>query len=404
MTFDTQSTPIWKIPFPAVTICPQSKSNHSIFKLTNFFMKKKFKKSERKSLYALAHVCDYDDMLLHDLEYPVTKSSVLNDLKKISLNLEEVIYRTKFTGLWKSDDSEFYEMFTNEGICYSFNLLDYKYLFNSNIDTTQKMPKHNGRYENATKWCLQDGYEDYNVDSYPYRAMLSGVDAGLSLELKSLADDIDTICGNTVDGFKIALHTPGEFPRFEKHFFQIPFGQNLMLSVKPQVITTSENLNLYSPQKRQCYFDGEKRLKYFKMYSQSNCEFECLTEYTKAICGCVKFSMPHSKDTRVCNTATDIDCYRLTNSYFYIQHINDVLKDTEQEDKNKKQIPNHFDEYYIGELELENVNETYIKLKSYSSENRCNCLPACTSLQYDAEISQNLLNVDIVMMNGFENK
>lgn len=44
--------------------------------------------------------------------------------------------------------------------------------------------------------------------------------------------------------------------------------------------------------RRQCYFDEERHLKFFKVYSETNCELECIANYTLSICGCVKFSMP----------------------------------------------------------------------------------------------------------------
>jgi amiloride-sensitive sodium channel len=62
--------------------------------------------------------------------------------------------------------------------------------------------------------------------------------------------------------------------------------------VKPQMITTSKNLDQYHYDRRNCYFGHEKELKYFKFYTQSNCELECLTNFTRQECGCVKFSMP----------------------------------------------------------------------------------------------------------------
>lgn len=40
VTFATTETPIWKIPFPAVTICPEVKSDPSIFNYSDIFLKK----------------------------------------------------------------------------------------------------------------------------------------------------------------------------------------------------------------------------------------------------------------------------------------------------------------------------------------------------------------------------
>lgn len=42
----------------------------------------------------------------------------------------------------------------------------------------------------------------------------------------------------------------------------------------------------------QFFVFNEGTLKYFKEYTQRNCELECLTDHTLKKCGCVKFSMP----------------------------------------------------------------------------------------------------------------
>ena len=83
-----------------------------------------------------------------------------------------------------------------------------------------------------------------------------------------------------VQGFKILLHTPGEIPRVSKQYFRVPLNQEVVVSVKPNMITTSEGLIGYAPNRRQCYFNDERQLKFFKVYTQSNCELECLANFT----------------------------------------------------------------------------------------------------------------------------
>lgn len=394
VTFDTDATSIWQIPFPAVTICPQSKSNHSKFKLAQLLNKIKYSSKERKSLYALAHVCIRRHPLFSfkNLGTPIKNQDVIKDLINIALDPMEIFKNIQIMDFFE-DRKHFYEMFTNEGICFSYNLLDYKLLFNDIIDDSQQMPKHRGRFKKFTNWSLEGGYQGFSRHSYPFRALASGIKGGLSFDLKSLVADIDLICGNTVDGYKLALHTPGEFPRFEKHYIQIPFGQYVMLSVMPRVITTSEKLRNYSPHKRQCFFDGEKPLKFFKMYTQSNCELECETEYTNSVCGCVKFSMPHSNDTKVCDSKAGIKCTNEALSFFKIQNIVNILKKEEQ-NLNGNFVVDNFEDL---EIDTFSINDS-------RTERQCDCLPACTSLQYDAEISQTLLNIDIMSKNGLENE
>jgi hypothetical protein len=44
--------------------------------------------------------------------------------------------------------------------------------------------------------------------------------------------------------------------------------------------------------RRQCYFAGERHLKFFKLYTKANCELECMTNLTLRYCNCSAFYMP----------------------------------------------------------------------------------------------------------------
>ncbi len=44
--------------------------------------------------------------------------------------------------------------------------------------------------------------------------------------------------------------------------------------------------------RRQCYFDGERQLKFFQIYTKANCKLECLTNMTLRYCRCSAFFMP----------------------------------------------------------------------------------------------------------------
>lgn len=72
-------------------------------------------------------------------------------------------------------------------------------------------------------------------------------------------------------------------------------------------------------------------------------------------CGCVKFSMPRDADTPVCG-AKSVTCY------------------------NEAEDDHLWQEFYDG----------LSKASSYAhgGNTECNCLPSCTSISYDAELSQ----------------
>lgn len=142
---------------------------------------------------------------------------------------------------------------------------------------------------------MEDGYFDVDINdnsTYPYRVFGSGSRVGLFNLLRLADKDRDFECRGPIQGFKVLLHNPGEPAQLSQHYFRVPLSQEVMISVKPQVIITADNLLDYTPERRQCFFNRERSLKFFIMYTQRNCEIECLANHTKSECGCVKFSMP----------------------------------------------------------------------------------------------------------------
>ena len=81
-------------------------------------------------------------------------------------------------------------------------------------------------------------------------------------------------------------------PRVREQYLRVPLNQELVVRVIPNMMTTSEGLRGYSPHRRQCYFPSERHLRFFKVYTQSNCALECLTNFTLHLCSCAAFYMP----------------------------------------------------------------------------------------------------------------
>lgn len=107
------------------------------------------------------------------------------------------------------------------------------------------------RNRNVTsKWNLESGYEktiDSEPQIYPYRVFGAGARAGLFALLRLYEHNLDYICKGPVQGFKILLHQPGEFPQVSKQYFRVPLLQEVLVSVKPNMMTTSAGLLNYNP-------------------------------------------------------------------------------------------------------------------------------------------------------------
>lgn len=110
---------------------------------------------------------------------------------------------------------------------------------------------HDGfAYHQAPKesaWTLESGFESVNFSAYPNRVLAAGSRAGLFVLLSLYDQELDYMCRGPVQGFKILLHTPGELPRVSKQYFRVPTLQEVIVSVRPQMMQTSENLKDYSP-------------------------------------------------------------------------------------------------------------------------------------------------------------
>lgn len=129
-------------------------------------------------------------------------------------------------------------------------------------------------------WSIDSGYQTTSLETYPRRVLGIGTNSGLNLILQMRQVDLGDECWSQVEGFKVVLHNPGEIPRLSRKFFRVPLSKEIELNVKPVMITTSEGLASYSPERRQCFFSNEGDLKFFRIYTQYHCELECLATYT----------------------------------------------------------------------------------------------------------------------------
>lgn len=207
----------------------------------------------------------------------------------------------------------------------------------------------NGMVHNNTSsfWTLDKGYSSTDSQVYPRRVLGLKIRDGLTILLKQDEKDQDFVCHGPVQGFQVFLHNPAELPRVLKQSFMVPLKKAFKINVKPNILKTSEDLASYTPERRKCYYNDERQLKFFKVYTQNNCEIECLANFTLEACGCVKFSMPRDKNTEIC-PQSQMKCY--------------------------------------NEAEVEQKRIKRLKISTEREKADCNCLISCTSISYDADI------------------
>ncbi|XP_045775145.1 pickpocket protein 28-like [Maniola jurtina] len=363
---------IYKIPFPAVTVCPERKIKSSVFSFTQYNdlyeNNKTYGNFTEKQLHMYQDmnlICDFDTKL-EGQRFSLGNETVSN-IRKASPELSSVILRCNWKGKGRWCQKMFTPILTEEGVCYTFNTIGPEDLFQTdNLNTDYKYMYSLSRTR-LNGWTPKEGYaRDAPETTYPERSIGAGAKAGLKLFLGEDVEGLDTACMGMVSGFKILLHHPTELPRLSQQYIRIPIYEEVTIAFTPKKIVTSNGLRVFPPDRRQCYFTGERNLKYFKLYTQSNCEFECLTNFTYARCGCVGFSMPHGPDMKICNIGSR-NCSNNAEIELYLLRVN-------------------------SKLEPGSSNVTVEE--AIQVANDCMCLSTCTSISYESEISQLELDTD----------
>lgn len=147
---------------------------------------------------------------------------------------------------------------------------------------------------NLSDWNLETGYKTKSSgEDYPRRIFSALKKSGIRVDLRAYDEDIEYVCsGYDVPGYTFYVHTPGTAVQLEDLSVDVSHSEAVQISIKPKLITTSDGLRNYRIDQRKCFFNSERKLNFFQLYSQSNCEIECLTDYTLQDCGCVMFFMP----------------------------------------------------------------------------------------------------------------
>lgn len=242
----------------------------------------------------MGQICANKPIWLHDNTYMNDYQKFLQNIKKVGTSFLK-INNCKFLDE-ENCDQLFAEILTRDGICYTFNGLDSREVYRAeNID-----PEFfDYKSHRASQWSLETGYESDNKNLYPQRVPTATTITGLEMSLASLFSQQDYVCQGSYEGFKVYIHEPGDIPQTSHQKIFVPAGQLVTISVKPQMMETSEQLRNYLPSRRQCYFNNERYLRFFKIYSENNCMTECLANYTMQQCGCNVFSLPSKSLNRI---------------------------------------------------------------------------------------------------------
>ena len=341
---------IRELPFPAITICPQTKAKIEFISFRNtyktywenFWLHASDADSAR--FEALLHICEPEltfNIQLNETK-PLESDEIVKILKEISYSVDESMMFCKFRSKLRDCSTLFKEILTPYGVCYTMNMFKLSDILRDNV---MNKFKSLSKYDKIPRWALDNGYETNDLDTFPYPIISQQVD-GLRIILRTNDVDMDYVCSGSNQGFKVFTHIPGDsVDQTGKHFF-VPVKADVTVSMTATMTRTSENLLAYKPQQRKCYLSNERPLTFFKYYTKNLCNIECLTNYTMEVCGCVEFFMPHENETKVC-------------SYSQRNCTIDA----------KRKMMLSFNKEKSGDYE-------------------CGCMPSCTDIEYKSEVFQ----------------
>ncbi|KAF7281904.1 hypothetical protein GWI33_004065 [Rhynchophorus ferrugineus] len=359
VTFATKETPTWQVPFPAVTICPLTKSVSSKFNFTHHI--KRLNANEtldtetEKKLGYLSLICNMDARWVSQSDSEFADYHLFEFLNDVQPNFDEMLSHCMFMGKPYSCSDLFFPVITDEGLCYTFNLLDRSQLYRDDVVFTGNL----NRAPKLSNWTLEHGYDiNDEINTYPFRALFSGSIFALQGILTSYHDEEGLLCREGVRGFKMQISNPSVMPRPLQQHLLIPMNRMVECASNLNIIGTSETVKKYDPSKRNCYYTSERYLNYFKLYSQENCQIECRTNFSIAICGCIDFYMPRYNDTPICRRSNLVCLF----------NAQETLLNT------------------IIDRQLARLRGT----DNHSSDiiDNCDCLPICTSMAYTVETTQ----------------
>ncbi|XP_060526084.1 sodium channel protein Nach-like isoform X2 [Cylas formicarius] len=268
--------PVASIPYPGVTIC--NVNNVLKSKLDKFLstldatddeietVRKTFRKLRFSQQSALAAAtAEYNHTELEVVQDVLKRNdfdSVQRIVRRVSQSCPDMIQSCA----WNKNEPcahQFRETFTANGLCCSFN-----YVLDVSPDQMLKNPQY-------------------------------GTSSGLTVTVKPAHDPV-TSSLRKIRRVKVMIHSSGDYPGIDALTKVLSAGELCYLQLKASKRESSPSVKSLTVRQRKCVFPNERTLKYFKLYTDSNCFMGCLANQTYKHCGCVPYYYDYT-DKPSCN-------------------------------------------------------------------------------------------------------
>lgn len=196
IVYGSDLAPISTVPFPAITVCPLSKSRTSVFNLTRALEmmdrnSTMLDDDSERMLRALALVCEFEKRW--NKLATSSNANIVEDLRTMAHPLETVVVNC----WWRSSDipckSIMTETLREDGICYTFNSLAPEEIYRKDRISPDFLNFSN--VAPPSKWAREDGYHPAaGLNAYPRRPLSNGMITGVVIAMVVNHVDHNPLC------------------------------------------------------------------------------------------------------------------------------------------------------------------------------------------------------------------
>lgn len=332
ITYADETTPISNISFPTITICNDFMVNTTALNYSHIreqlsnkdFTNVDLDDETVQRVHSLAHFCAPPLFLGDYIKYKniTGDRNILQHLQELEARLFHPRDQCSLTGDRKIKCGIlFTQLLTDVGLCYTFNQMSSNEIYNVNLlaDDFPRVGSLNVSY--YEDYFNADGSKNYSQLRYlpfPYRMQNAGTGLEINMWLPETENQFDIMCDGLLEGLKIQIHSALDVPRLDKFFYHIPFDHDVRITVKPIIMETSRAvIESHSIEERKCIAKNEHSLRFFKTYTQRNCQLDILATESYKQCGCVLFWMPRTNDSKMCSFSSEFECVKRVESSNY---------------------------------------------------------------------------------------
>ncbi|XP_068907791.1 sodium channel protein Nach-like isoform X1 [Tenebrio molitor] len=197
-----------------------------------------------------------------------------------------------------------------------------------------------------------------------------GPSFGLYLHLRAEEDQYVSSLKHSL-GIDVSIHENKQYPDMSIYSTTIRPGNDVSLSVKPEITESEKNVKDTPINTRGCAFADEIKMEWSNSYSYTTCMNECKAKEIKKLCGCIPYYFYHIRGrSRFC-TLPDLACIKRNNVKIKTSKIT-------------------YNNYLRGIL----ANTFNTQTSDYTT--KCKCYPQCDEISYSYQQDQQPLQTSNV--------